>query len=193
MRFGDLNFIVIVGGELALAHAAIQPLPSIGLNYGRLERQLGISLGPQPSREDPCHLTLSDANDMAWFSRGGSLSLEHHIRSASIALLFDLHNAAATIGHLVAQCMVPPPMNDKFKGVIEHVMETFHDLLAEEPESPSGSDSNRGSHHPSHECFMTGTPEGHDESVHEGEATPTNGLDDEAERETMIPPRMLVE
>ena len=38
MRFGDLDFIVMVGGELVLAHAAIQPLPSIGLDYGRLER-----------------------------------------------------------------------------------------------------------------------------------------------------------
>ena len=37
VRFGDLDFIVTVGGELALAHATIQPLPSIGLNYGRLE------------------------------------------------------------------------------------------------------------------------------------------------------------
>ena len=46
MHFGDLDFIVTVGGELALAHAAIQPLPSIGLNYGRLEHQLGVSLGP---------------------------------------------------------------------------------------------------------------------------------------------------
>ena len=46
VRFGDLDFIVTVGGELALAHTAIQPLPSIGLNYGRLECQLGISLGP---------------------------------------------------------------------------------------------------------------------------------------------------
>ena len=46
MRFRDLDFIIMVGGELALAHAAIQPLPSIGLNYGRLERQLGVSLGP---------------------------------------------------------------------------------------------------------------------------------------------------
>ena len=32
MRFGDLNFIITVGGELALAHTAIQPLPSIGLD-----------------------------------------------------------------------------------------------------------------------------------------------------------------
>ena len=38
VRFSDLDFIVTVGGELALAHAAIQPLPSIGLDYGMLER-----------------------------------------------------------------------------------------------------------------------------------------------------------
>ena len=38
MRFGDLDFIVTVGGELALAHVAIQSLPSIGFNYMRLER-----------------------------------------------------------------------------------------------------------------------------------------------------------
>ena len=46
MRFGDLDFIITMGGELALAHASIQPLPSIGLDYERLERQLGVSLGP---------------------------------------------------------------------------------------------------------------------------------------------------
>ena len=38
VRFGDLDFIVMVGGELALAHATIQSLPFIGFNYGRLER-----------------------------------------------------------------------------------------------------------------------------------------------------------
>jgi hypothetical protein len=38
VRFGDLEFIITVGGELALAHATIQPLPSIDLDYGRLER-----------------------------------------------------------------------------------------------------------------------------------------------------------
>jgi len=52
VRFEDLDFIITVGGGLALAHAAIQPLSSIGLNYERFERQLGVSLGPQPSRED---------------------------------------------------------------------------------------------------------------------------------------------
>ena len=108
-------------------------------------------------------------------------------------LPFGLRNVTETVSHLVAQRMIPPPTNDEFMGVIEHIMESFHDLLVEEPESPSGSDSSRGSHHPSRECFMTGTPERHVESVHEGEATPTNDLNDEAERETTAPPRMPVE
>ena len=38
VRFEDLDFIITVGGELALVHVAIQPLPSIGLNYERLQR-----------------------------------------------------------------------------------------------------------------------------------------------------------
>ena len=108
-------------------------------------------------------------------------------------LLFCLHNTAETVSHLVAQRMIPPPTNNEFVGVIEHVMESFHNLLIEELESPSGSDSSRGRHHPSHECFMIGAPEGHINSVHEEEATPTNDLDDEAERETTALPRMRVE
>ena len=105
MRFGDLDFIITVGGELALAHAAIKPLPSIGLDtvdevveelqlhapracalgnnqlldYGRLECQLRVFLGSQPSREDLRHITFSYANDMARLAGGEPLSLEHLI------------------------------------------------------------------------------------------------------------------
>ena len=93
----------------------------------------------------------------------------------------SLRNTAETIGHLVAQCTPPSPVNDEFVGMTEYVVESFYDLLAGETKSPSTSDSSRGSHHPSHECFMAGTPEGHVESIHEGEATPTNDLDDEVE------------
>ena len=75
----------------------------------------------------------------------------------------------------------------------EYVTESFHNLLIEESESPSSYDSSRGSHHPSCECFMIGTPEGHVESIHEEEATPTNDLDDEADRETAAPPRMRMQ
>ena len=63
----------------------------------------------------------------------------------------------------------------------------------QESKSPSGSDSSRGSHHPSRECFMAGTTEGHVKSIHEEEATPMNDLDDEVERETTAPPGMRVE
>ena len=52
-------------------------------------------------------------------------------------LPFGLRNAAKTIGHLVAQRTPPSPMNDEFVGMTEYVVESFHDFLAEESESPS--------------------------------------------------------
>ena len=108
-------------------------------------------------------------------------------------LPFDLYNAAETVGHLVAQRMIPFLMNNKFVGVIEHITESLHDLLVEELGLPSGSDSSRGSHYPSRECFMMGTPEGHIESASKEEATPMNNLSDEAEGEIAAPPCMRVE
>jgi len=108
-------------------------------------------------------------------------------------LPFGLCNAAETVGRLVAQRMIPSPTKDKFVGVIEQVTESFHDLLAEEPESPSGFDSSRGSHHPSCECLMRGTPKGHVKSIHEEEATLTNNLDGKVEGDAGAPPRLRVE
>ena len=89
--------------------------------------------------------------------------------------------------------MPSSPTNDEFMGMTEYIAESFHDLLAREMELPSTSNSSRGSHHPSRECFMAGTLEGHVESVHEEEATPTNDLDDEVEGETGAPPHLRVE
>ena len=40
---------------------------------------------------------------------------------------------------------------------------------------------------------MAGTPEGYVESIHEGEATPTKGFDDEVEGDAGAPPRLRVE
>ena len=65
VRFGSLDFVIMVGGELVHKHTAIQSLPSIGLDHERLGRQLGVSLGPQQSRENQRRLALSDDNDMA--------------------------------------------------------------------------------------------------------------------------------
>ena len=118
---------------------------------------------------------------MRQLAGGEPLSLEYLIRSTPTALQLELRNVTETVGHLVAQCTPPPPMNDEFMGMIEYIMESFHDLLAGELESPSDSDSSRGSHHPSRECFMAGTPEGYIESIHEGGATPMDDLDDKVE------------
>ena len=75
----------------------------------------------------------------------------------------------------------------------EYVVKSFHDILAGELESPSNSDSNKGSHHPSRECFMAGTPEGYIESIHEGGATPIDDLDDEVEGDARALPSLQVE
>ena len=71
--------------------------------------------------------------------------------------------------------MVQPPTDSEFVGVIEHDPETLYGLLAEEPESSSGSESSKGSHHPSRECFMTQALEGHVQSISREETTPTLG------------------
>ena len=72
----------------------------------------------------------------------------------------------------------------------DYVTESFHDLLTGDLESISDSDSSRGSHHPSQECFVAGTPEGRVESVHEEGATPSNDFDDEVEEDAGALPRM---
>ena len=110
-----------------------------------------------------------------------------------MALLIGLRNTVATVSHLVAQCMIPPPANNEFMGMIKSIMKSLHGLLAEEPGSDSSSNSSRGSHHPSQECFMAGTPEGHVESVSTEEATPVGNLSDGPEGETAAPPHVGVE
>ena len=115
VRFGNLDFIVTLGGELALTHTAAQSLSSINLGRLRLEDPRGDSLGPQSSREPPHSITL--------FPEGP-------VRSALTTLPFGLRNAAATAGHLLALRMVQPPMDSEFVGVIEHDPETLYGLLA---------------------------------------------------------------
>ena len=65
MRFGSLDFIITVEGEFVRAHTAIQSLPSIVLDHNKCGRQLGISLGPQQSRENQRRLALSNDDDVA--------------------------------------------------------------------------------------------------------------------------------
>ena len=124
---------------------------------------------------------------------GEPLSPEHLTRGAPMVFPFGLRNATGTVGHLVVQRMHPSPTNDEFVGMTEYVTKSFHDLLARDLESLSDSDSSRGSHHPSRECFMVGTPEGSIKSVHKRGATPPNNLDDEVEEDVGALPRMRVD
>jgi hypothetical protein len=59
--------------------------------------------------------------------------------------------------------------DDKFMGMTNYIAESFHDLLVGNSEVISNSGSSRGRLHPSRECFIAGSPEGHVESVHDGE------------------------
>ena len=115
------------------------------------------------------------------------------MRSAPTALPFGLCNAAATACRLVALRMVQPFTDSEFVGVIEHDTESIHKLLTEELESSSSSDSSRGSHHPSRECFMAETSEGHVESVSREEATPIGNPDARTEGEAAAPSHVRME
>jgi len=130
---------------------------------------------------------------MMQLARGEPLSLEYLVWSAPIVPSFSLRNTVETVGHLVTQHMPSSLTNDEFVRMTKYVMESFHDLLDGESESPYDSNSSRGCHHLSCECFMAGTPEEYVESIHEGEATTTNDLDDEVEGVVGAPPRLRVQ
>ena len=98
-----------------------------------------------------------------------------------------------TAGHLLSLRMVQPPTDSEFMEVVEHDPETLYGLLAEEPESSSSSDSSKGSHHPSRECFMTQTPEGHLQSVSGEETTPTGNPDAKIEAKMAAPSHVRME
>ena len=80
---------------------------------------------------------------------GEPLSPEHLTQGAPMVFPFGLRNATGTVGHLVVQRMHPSPTNNEFVGMTEYIVESFHDILVEDLESLSNSDSVRGSHHPS--------------------------------------------
>ena len=84
-------------------------------------------------------------------------------------------------------------MNNKFVGMIESITESLHGLLVEGPWLDSGSDSGKGSHHPSRECFMVETSEGHVESVSAEETTPSGNLGGATEMRIAAPPHVGVE
>jgi hypothetical protein len=89
--------------------------------------------------------------------------------------------------------MHPSLADDEFMGMADYVMESIHDLLTRDSKTISNSDSRRVSHHPSCECFMADTPEGHVKSIHEQEVTPSANLDDMVKGDAREKPCLQVE
>jgi hypothetical protein len=90
-------------------------------------------------------------------------------------------------------------MNDEFVEMADYVTKSFYDLLMGDSEGISISDSSRGSHHPSRECFMVEdahraeTPEGHVTNICEGEITPLSDPDDKVEADGRVLPNPQLE
>jgi hypothetical protein len=95
--------------------------------------------------------------------------------------------------------MHPPPANDEFIGMTDYVMESFYDLLMGDSKGISDSDSSKGSHHPSHECFMVEgahrakTPKGHVTNICEGEVSPLSDPNNEVKTDGRVPPNPRLE
>lgn len=81
-------------------------------------------------------------------------------------------------------------MDIEFVGMADHVMGSIYDRLTSGSETLSDFGSREGSHHPSHECFMAHTPNGHVKDVKDGDETPP---DDEVERNMGASPRLQEE
>jgi hypothetical protein len=72
----------------------------------------------------------------------------------------------------VAWLSSSPPMNDEFVGMANYFVESICDLLASDSGLISSFISNEGSHHPSWECFMVETSDGHVSSASNSGETP---------------------
>jgi hypothetical protein len=77
-----------------------------------------------------------------------------------------------TIASFVIQRLRPLPVDSEFIGMADYIVDLIHDLLESGSETFSNSDSSGGSHHPSQECFMVETSDGHVLSTSDSGDTP---------------------
>jgi hypothetical protein len=117
---------------------------------------------------------FSLANITAQLFEGEPLSPEILTGSAPTTFPFGLRNVAQDAQRIVALHFGLFPADGEFSKAI------------------SDSDSNRGSHHSSLECFMVDPSEGHIESVHNGN-TSLDSSDAGAREKNQAPSRMRLE
>jgi hypothetical protein len=77
-----------------------------------------------------------------------------------------------TIASFMAQCLCPFSADNEFVKVVDYIVDSIHDLLGSDSETFFDSSSSRGSHHPSQECFMAETSNGHFSSASDSGETP---------------------
>ena len=87
---------------------------------------------------------------------------------------FGMGNAAQCTHRHELQRGPSHPEESELVGMVEFIADSDDDLLTEDSLLGSDSGSCTGSHHPSLECFMIGTPEGY---VEEAEDTSRHSRD----------------
>jgi hypothetical protein len=169
VRFRILDFIVTTEGGLEQVRVPVRPSCTTNLDpiveafeglrlrasedrasegswlpdfdYKRLGHLLHAFLGPRPTQEDLRQVFFSLTNVMAQLYGAEPLSLEIMVESALTAFLFGLHSTAEDVHLLVALRFGSLPADDEFMGMIDYVLESFHDLVVGESEVISNSDS----------------------------------------------------
>jgi len=187
IHLGTLDFVVTVDGGLARVPPQQQPrtddvdavIESLGeLRLDALENrtpeqpqstetdaeQLVSSsfayAGPNPSWQDLQTFTLCFANVALQLFGGEPLSPERHDEGSTSRLRpLSLHNALQTLDSLAVGVRMPTLDDIEFVGMADHVENSINNIFSDS-EIYSESGSSEGSHHPSRECFMAGTPDG---------------------------------
>jgi len=201
MRFGSLDFIVTIGGGLeriqapthsdginAVTHAlrdlrlrrqgdASASHQRSGFDIACLERQLQTFLGPRSIRDDFRCTVYTLANVAAPLAGGYPIPPNVMADHAVATFLPGPGNAARRTRHHMAHHVITHPGGTEIVGMAEFTSASDVDLLETDSSLGSNSDSSCGNHHPSRECFMAGTPEGHvgdleDSPSHSRDCTP---------------------
>ena len=136
-----------------------------GFEGARLERQLQTSLGPHSTRDDLCCTVYALAAMAAQLAGGDPIPPNVMADHAVTALRLGPGDAAQHTRHHVAQCVITHTGGAELVGMAEFASASEDDLLETDSSLGSNTDSSRGSHHPSRECFMAGSPKGHVESL----------------------------
>jgi hypothetical protein len=186
MHFRSLDFIITTKGGMEQVHIPVRPPRTTNLDpivkafeglrlrtledrasegswlhnfdHERLGCQLHSFLGPRPTQEDLHQVHFLLANVRMQLSGGEPLSPKIVTGSAPMTFLFGLCNAAQDAQCLVAMHFGSFPEDNGFMGMMDYILESFHDLLAGESEAIFDSNYSGGRHHPSRECFMADPP-----------------------------------